>query len=72
MQECSEEKWRAAIRDNLEVFSDSIGLMKCGPYFFKMKEGAEPSYGTRNPIYPLNPEKKSALDKILENVYMFS
>ena len=37
--------------------------MKCGPYSFKMKEGAEPSY--KKP-YPLNPEKKSALDKILD------
>ena len=63
IQECRREKWRAAIEDNLEVFSDSIGLMKCGPYSFKMKEGAEPSY--KKP-YPLNPEKKSALDKILD------
>ena len=55
-ERCNKTRWKKSIRDNLEVFSDSIGLMACGPYSFKMKEGAQPSF--KKP-YPLSPEKKS-------------
>jgi len=61
--QCDESKWKKSISENLEVFKDKIGLMKCEPYSFKLKEGCSPSY--RKP-YPLNPSKKLALDNILK------
>ena len=63
VQESKRDEWKKSIRRNLGVFKDSIGCMGCGPYSFKLKDGAVPSY--KKP-YPLTPEKKSALDKILD------
>ena len=60
---CQKERWKTSIRNHLSVFRNAIGLMKCGPYKIELKEGAEP-VSTRP--YPLSPEKRLALDKMLD------
>ena len=48
-------EWKKAIRANLDVLSDSIGLMRCGPCTFDLVEGARP---VKTRPYPLSPIKK--------------
>ena len=62
VKKCDKKRWKKAIKDNLDVLSDSIGCMKCGPYEFELVEGAKP---VRQRPYPLSPVKKDALSKMI-------
>ena len=53
----------AVFAKHLDVFEDSIGKMKCGPYTFSLVEGSKP---VRQKSYPLSPVKKDALTKMLK------
>ena len=64
--QCDESKWKKSISKNLAVFEDSIGLMKCEPYSFKLKEGCSPSY--RKPYLPTEPEQETGTGQHLEGV----
>ena len=55
--------WKEAIRENLDVLDDSIGLMKCGPFSFDLVPGAKP---VKVKSYPLSPVKKDALTKMID------
>ena len=57
------EEWKAVISKHLDVLSDTIGKMKCGPYKFQLVPGAKP---VRQRMYPLSMLKKDALVKMLK------
>ena len=57
------ERWKKAIRDNLDVLDDRIGCMACEPYEFSLVPGAKP---VRCRPYPLSPVKKDALAKMID------
>lgn len=52
--------WKAVIRKHLDVLSDTIGKMNCGPFKFQTVPGAKPC---RQRMYPLSMVKKDALAK---------
>jgi hypothetical protein len=63
VRKANKAKWKEVIRKHLDVFDDSIGMMKCEPYTFSLVDGAKP---VRQRPYPLNPTKKDALTKMLK------
>lgn len=61
--DANKPEWKRVIAKHLQVLSDSIGKMKCGPFKFQLAPGAKPM---RQRPYPLSLIKKDALFKMLK------